>query len=497
MKPLNLNTESCNPISSNCVIWQGPDIECINLCKGDTVTDVVYKLATELCTLLDSLKIDSFDITCFNLNNCGPENFHELIQFLIDKICELENVTPPPTPGNEGCPDCVVNVAECFYYQNNFGDTVTTMQLTDYVNAIGNKLCLIVNNITIIQQTIDNQGDRITALENATPPSYTPPTVVPTCVLPAESTEMDVMLEALEEQFCLLREATGLPVDIYTGIASQCAGLSEDPRLSGLGAMSSIPGWNVEVSNLGDAFTNMWLTICDMRSAIKFIKTNCCPSGCDGISIDMYASIVGDTVTIFFSGTIPAGFNQCAGSTQLTITDSASNSVTQNFNLISNMNVLTGYSLNLESTPINTALDLTFQITPCLTNPTENVTCQSEVSYVLVNTSTCPLITITANDYQIGYLFTAITGAFTYTIELWNATNTMMISTQTQPVTGPLPVNGIFSLLTPGTNYNIRVSIVPTACLECTPTICPFVPAATTNACPAPSNVVPSFTPAP
>ena len=52
MKPTNIYKHGCDPISSNCVIWQGPDIECINLCKWDSVSDVVYKLAQELCTVM-------------------------------------------------------------------------------------------------------------------------------------------------------------------------------------------------------------------------------------------------------------------------------------------------------------------------------------------------------------------------------------------------------------------------------------------------------------
>ena len=47
MKPLNLDNSPCSPTSSNCVIWQGPDLACIKLCKGDTVSDVVAKLAAE------------------------------------------------------------------------------------------------------------------------------------------------------------------------------------------------------------------------------------------------------------------------------------------------------------------------------------------------------------------------------------------------------------------------------------------------------------------
>ena len=48
MKPLNLDNSPCSPISSNCVIWQGPDISCINICKGDTVSDVVAALTSSV-----------------------------------------------------------------------------------------------------------------------------------------------------------------------------------------------------------------------------------------------------------------------------------------------------------------------------------------------------------------------------------------------------------------------------------------------------------------
>lgn len=88
MKPINTDQSGCSPISSNCIIWQGPDIECLKLCKGDTVSEVVYKLATELCDIMTTLKITSYDLTCLNLGSCEPKDFQELIQLLIDKICE-------------------------------------------------------------------------------------------------------------------------------------------------------------------------------------------------------------------------------------------------------------------------------------------------------------------------------------------------------------------------------------------------------------------------
>ena len=67
MKPLNLDNSPCSPISSNCVIWQGPDIPCIKLCTGDTVSDVIHKLAIELCNIMDLLDVNGYDLSCFDL----------------------------------------------------------------------------------------------------------------------------------------------------------------------------------------------------------------------------------------------------------------------------------------------------------------------------------------------------------------------------------------------------------------------------------------------
>ena len=61
MLPTKSNTadQGCSPVSSNCVIWQGPDLSCINLCNGDTISSVVYKVATDLCTIKTSFDLTS------------------------------------------------------------------------------------------------------------------------------------------------------------------------------------------------------------------------------------------------------------------------------------------------------------------------------------------------------------------------------------------------------------------------------------------------------
>jgi hypothetical protein len=97
MKPLNLDNQNCSPISSNCVVWEGPDMPCIKLCKGDTISDVIAELANKLCALFDSLDATVYDTTCLELTR-QPKTTQELIQVLINKICDLSKAPGPRGP---------------------------------------------------------------------------------------------------------------------------------------------------------------------------------------------------------------------------------------------------------------------------------------------------------------------------------------------------------------------------------------------------------------
>jgi hypothetical protein len=273
MKPTNLNKETCNPISSNCVIWQGPDIACINLCKGDSVSDVVAKLATELCTVLDILNVENYDLSCFNITSCGPSNFELLIQFIIDKICELENITPSPDPGNKGCPDCLVTVSPCKDANGDFvfvDDLGQTAQLLDYVQAIAAKICTLVLQVGAIEATLVDYGDRISELESYFPlPAPTEVEIVPeACIgIPPVDTPVSVVLSALSVAFCQLVGATGTTAELINAYLSQCV-TDGDLRKDGGGTMSTLPGWfSAPVLNVAESITNLWLTTCDLRNA--------------------------------------------------------------------------------------------------------------------------------------------------------------------------------------------------------------------------------------
>jgi hypothetical protein len=324
MKPLNLDNRPCSPISSNCVIWQGPDIPCINLCAGDTVSDVIAKLATELCTILDQLNVTNYDLSCFNSSICPPVNFQELIQFLINHICELEGVTPTdksvPT-----CPDCVVSVASCF-----IEGTTTTMQLVDYVNMIANRVCSILTAITDLQNQINELDIRVTVLENEPPPVFTLPTILVDCTLQTSpyigfggsATPINTVLEALINDdtfgYCALRTATGLPAELQAAVASQCITSGTTSLVYGTPMGTAYLGtWVGSPSTVADAITDLWISICDIRTYLESFTINVADTST--INLDYTAGLL--TAKIIDTGWIPLnGF----GYYDLTYTGSAS-----------------------------------------------------------------------------------------------------------------------------------------------------------------------------
>ena len=298
MKPLNLDNKPCSPVSSNCVVWQGPTIECIELCTGDTVSDVIAKLATELCVILDQTNVSNYDLSCLNLADCGPVDFKALIQLLIEKICELQNVTPVTPDSSSECPDCVVTVASCFQE-----DGATTMQLIEYVQLIAEKVCALIDEIAELQLQIANLDIRITILENIPEKTFTLPSILVNCTLAdglvvgGSAYTIDVVLDALVNDdtygYCALLGATGLPSDLLSAVATQCIA-GDSLTLDGGVTFSSLGGWINSPMTVADAITNIWLVICDTYNYLNNFPTTIVTAG-DGI--DVTSTTVGNTTT--------------------------------------------------------------------------------------------------------------------------------------------------------------------------------------------------------
>ena len=306
MKPLNLDNSPCTPVSSNCVIWAGPNIPCIRLCTGDTVSDVVHKLATELCTILDYLNVDNYNLSCFNLASCQPNDFQELLQFLIDRICALENIEPSTvvTNGSTVSADFLMTAAPCFG-----GGTVS---LTDYVNQIANRVCSIVTELSIINASLTNLQVQINVLGSEIASIVIPPSPAPintTCVigsLPIGSYEVDVLLdEFINNIWCGFSAITGSTADLITAVGAQCvttvsttmAFRITNPATT-MGAVYGGSGFT-NGTTIAEVIENLWIALCDLR-AIELMAYDVTTAE----DITVTTSVVG-TLTTFDIGRTP------------------------------------------------------------------------------------------------------------------------------------------------------------------------------------------------
>ena len=149
----NGKQQPCSPISSNCVIWQGPDLPCINLCKGDTISDVIAKMATELCDLIDQACQCEPDLTGLDLKcvlpsgSTPPQTLVATIQLIIDYVCNLN-------PGGGGTLP-IIQLPPCLYYTDPVtGNPITALPLDQYAAYLAGKICNIITSIEIITKLL-------------------------------------------------------------------------------------------------------------------------------------------------------------------------------------------------------------------------------------------------------------------------------------------------------------------------------------------------------
>lgn len=324
LKPSSVtSTGSCtNPIGSKCVIWDGPEITCLDgtkICKGQTIEVAVYQLATKLCEVLEAINIQSYSSTCLPLPAPSGTTIKDVATYIIDNVCNLydqvEQISSQgcPTPTAE-IPTCIATFSSSFTncqpLQNIVGGTV--IPVDQYAALMAGIVCCLLSEITSLQNQVDIvkvQIDQLWAALADCNKDNEP--VQPTCTYDytADPSGGPVALktayEWLEAAFCQLQSAVGTPAQITTAISKECANLENQERLSSGGVMSGISGWVNNPTTLADSVGNLWLTVCDMRQALAQVLTTCCFSICDYLEFGYSANwdIDGNYVELTFGGT--------------------------------------------------------------------------------------------------------------------------------------------------------------------------------------------------
>jgi len=506
MVPVNKSVQvGCTPTSSNCVIWQGPDIPCINLCKGDAISDVVFKLATQLCNLLEMFNLSNYDLSCLAAECPKPSDFSSLIQLIITKLCAINNVVvtgpigdpnnlPLPDPDPQArpgvgvdCPTCEVSIAACFQYESN-GVMVTTMDISEYALVIGRKVCELVQKASSMNSALESHEKRIKQLETTSPSTPQLPLVNSQCLVPGQVSIAD-LVEKTEIQLCNIVKALGNENEIFKAINKQCVGIDAEQALATNANMGSLAGWTTQnvFSNASHAIGNIYIMLCDLRAAVKNIKETCCVGGCASVSVTMTASLdaIAQNLSLYLVGSIPTSFSDCGSGSLLRVTDGYGHIYQTFVPLKANINGIV--VISLAGKGLNLSTDLVLDLKSCLFDQVTQSQCSDSHGYTIRNTALCPSLLSIPSTTNILWSFTNTVANASYTVQLLSSYGVPITSiTQSNMPVGPVS-GGFYSPdVTSGTSYIIQVSMT----INGVTTTCPQNMVTTiTTPCIAPSSV--------
>ena len=412
------------------------------------------------------------DMTCLNIPGLPPTELVPVLQDMITAICNgtggsnSSSRLAAPTQVQDDLP--IMTLPACMQYNDANGNPVTQLRLDLFASLIANNVCTNLASINLINSTLTSYSSRLDILEACVLPcsgSVAEVQIIPTCVSTVGAlTNVSVVVLALESAFCNLRDAVGTVALINNAINQTSLTGSNITLSNSAVSYGSIGGWQSSPSTLAQSVQNAWVVIDDMYSAIQSIQTNCCPSGCDQVTFastnasqyDVSTGLIDAIQFNFTNSTIPATFNDCSGSSVITLTDINGLALSETVSVSSLQNVPAGYQFSTGA--LVTTQDLSISIDYCVTDGID--TCTSTVGSNITGYVPCPsniqLSAITSTSFTL--TFTQALGInAVYVIDILDATGTTVISTQT--LNNPTPNPSLsFTGLVPSTNYNIRIT---------------------------------------
>jgi len=332
--PLKTNNIS-SILVSGMVKWNGPDIPCIGLCNGDTVNEVVYKLANLICSLVDDIKdlatlnyscvIDLCNnADCSKLSDPDKVSLKLIFQTLLNNDCSLNELiidldNKIKAIKNNGLKfnlnlECIEAelIAIC--------KSTINYSLNDLLQAILNVLCETEQELIQLQSSISTLNNNVETLTETVESSvYEEPILIDDCSVDpingGEPTIHSEFTQLLANKVC----------DIMSMIGTQS-------EFEDLVAASGVTGITTYYQNE----INQWNIINNLKERIELLEEGCCGSSCENINIAFNAITSGDNVAVTITSLyIPYGYSNCNTVIQIldnTYTEIASANVTLSLN---------------------------------------------------------------------------------------------------------------------------------------------------------------------
>lgn len=394
-------------MSSECVIWQGPDLPCITLCTGDSISDAVYKVAHAICEVKQILDLSDLDITTLfvhSLSQPDPEKtLIVVLDLLIQKTISLQE-SINLLSGNNAGEELNLVVQSCFGVTDADNQSVNTLPHSQYTKVIAAYVCAqklrvdgVVGDLALTNIQIQSILDRLNALE-----SQEGNLIATACLSEEPVMRVEDAVTQLATDYCELITTLGPTSDMTTSLTKECT--SQDSEVVYKLANPTESLWvGAQSATLATSLSRIWLAICDLRAAVATIQSTCCGFTCEDVVIDFDVKVSDDRteLRLFFGEktVLPTSYTEYdALGTKLTITDTTGHVYTTYVKIAEAMldpDILaTGVLINLGSTAIAASEDWNLHMDVHLVNGSSS--CMKCVDKTITYSSSCGFCELTA-----------------------------------------------------------------------------------------------------
>jgi hypothetical protein len=369
-----------DPVFSDQVIWNGPDIPCLKICKGQKLSAIIANLAAKVCQVLSPYDLSSLTLDCaleiFGQLEPVERTITSVFQILLDNDCGLKDLIDNLQAQIYSQEEDVFTIdLKCLAQTDSFGsplpvDRDSTIQLL--LNEICNikpTLVYLTTKVTDLQNQIDNL--------NLTP--VITEVSVTTCIEPT-SFPVSTQLKKVAADYCNFKSAIGSINDISTTRSQFPDGL--------LSKFGEYEGWIPIPQNYMQEQNNMYIIIEYLLNQVTDLQA-CCDKGCDNIKIGFGIDSTDNGMILTFSSlygtSIPVGYTNTESI--LSIVEEGTNYTSNAYFIITNGYVTPEISLS----GFQKGKTLTLSLNSTFTNGT--VTCQKTVikTWKFLSTGCCSI----------------------------------------------------------------------------------------------------------
>ncbi len=378
-----MNTENCiDPAFSSCTIWDGPDIPCLKICKGQTISKIVNTIATKLCEVLQPFDLSNLTIQCaldiFNKTEPTERTLLNILQLLVDNDCGLKQLIDGLRSELDGLSESnfIINL-KCLNQTDTFGNNIE-IDRDSTIQLIINEICEIKNSFTYVNSKLISLQQQIDAID--VNPVYNEPTIT-TCIDNSDK-PVSEQVKRTATEFCNYRTLIGNNSDIATARSKTPSDLNLK--------YGTEPGWIPSPQNLLHDLNNLNIIIGKLIEDNENFKTNCCGFDCDDIKIGFGIESTDDGIVLVFTSTygnkIPEGFID--NGSLLTITQEGNINIVNSF-----IDLKNNYSTNeISLTGFEAGKDIVMTLEVKLKNE-DGTKCERLITKTYKYTGQCCVIT--------------------------------------------------------------------------------------------------------